>query len=145
MEKILPEVCLEVTSDNKKDALRELADLLFKAGKISDLDAFVEDLESREKLMSTYCGYHLAIPHSASDVVEEASFVFGRSKGMEWDEDDDLVKFIIILAIPKSNSEEDNLHIDMMSSIATLALEDEIRMQWEQAQTVEDIIQTFNQ
>jgi len=144
MNTILPQVCLDVKATNKQDAIKELASLLFTSGCVSDLDTFLADLEAREALMSTYCGYHLAIPHSESEVVNQASFVFGRSTGLEWDEGDDLVHFIIILAIPKAKENEDNVHVDMMSSIAMLALEDEVRAVWEKAETTDQIVQTFN-
>ena len=62
---------------------------------------------------------------------------------MEWDKNDDEVKFILILAIPDSNKKEDNLHIDLMSHIASLALEEKVRKSWEEAKSVEEITKTF--
>jgi mannitol/fructose-specific phosphotransferase system IIA component (Ntr-type) len=144
MKNILPEICINLQSTNKNEAMMELASLLFKSGGISDLEVFVKDLQAREGLMSTYCGYHLAIPHSESEVVVRPSFAFGRSKGLQWDEDDEMVKFIIILAIPKEGANQNNQHIDMMSAIATLALEDDVREIWEKAETIEEIATTFN-
>ena len=144
MNTLLPHVCLDLKATNKQDAIRELASLLFESGRVSDLEKFIADIKAREAIMSTYCGYHLAIPHSESEVVKEASFAFGRSTGLEWDEGDDLVNFIIILAIPKAKENEENVHVDLMSSIALLALEDEVRAVWKKAETTEQILQTFN-
>ena len=53
------------------------------------------------------------------------------------------VQFILILAIPDTSDNEDNQHIDMMSQIASLALEDEVRKIWEEATTQEQIAKTF--
>ena len=143
IDKIIPEVVLNLESDNKQNAILELIEVLHGAGKITDKKKFYKDLFKREKMMSTYCGYHIAIPHSKSKVVSEASFAFGRSNGIKWDENDDLVKYIVMLAIPVSDQEKDSQHLEMMSSIATLALEDDIRNRWENAKSKEEIIQTF--
>ena len=140
---IIPEVILELKATNKKEAIDELSQLLFERGKISDRKVYVDDILSREETMSTYCGYGVAIPHSVSPVVNEAAFAFGRSSGIVWDEDDEPVKFIILLAIPKLKEGEDSIHIEMMSSIATLALEDEIREIWASATSISEIIDTF--
>ena len=97
----------------------------------------------REELLSTYCGYNIAIPHAISKAVKKVSFGFCRTVSLEWDKNDDEVKFILILAIPDSNKKEDNLHIELMSQIASLALEEKVRKSWEEAKSVEEISKTF--
>ncbi|MFH6603161.1 PTS sugar transporter subunit IIA [Maribacter algicola] len=141
---MIPEIILDLKAKNKVDAIDELAQLLFDTAKINDKDSYISDLLNREKLLSTYCGSNIAIPHSVSEVVNEASFAFGRSQGLIWDEDDDMVNFVIMLAIPKLKEGEDTVHIEMMSAIAELALDDDIRKLWGDATTKQDIINTFN-
>lgn len=140
---MIPEVILDLKAQTKEEAINELAQVLFDSGKIHDKKDFVTDIMTREKILSTYCGNNIAIPHSVSPVVGEASFAFGRSAGLTWDEGDDLVNFILILAIPELKENEDSVHIEMMSAIAELALDDDIRLQWEKANTTEEIISTF--
>jgi len=141
---MIPEVILDLKAKNKKEAIEELAQLLFDNEKINDKSLYITDILKREKILSTYCGSNIAIPHSISSVVKEASFAFGRSKGLTWDEGDDLVNFVIMLAIPELKEGEDTVHIELMSAIAELALDDKIRSKWVSAQTAEDIIATFN-
>lgn len=140
---MIPEVILDLKAKNKEEAIEELAQILFTSGKINDKALYIADILNREKILSTYCGNNIAIPHSVSSVVNKASFAFGRSSGLTWDEDDDLVNFVIILAIPELEEGEDTVHIEMMSAIAELALDDDIRSQWEKAKTTEEIIATF--
>ena len=140
---MIPEVVLNLKAHNKEEAIDELAQLLFDSGKTQDKEVYVQDILNREKILFTYCGNGIAIPHSVSPVVKEASFAFGRSSGLIWDADDDLVQFIIILAIPELKEGEDTVHIEMMSAIAELALDDDIRSKWEKAVTENDIITTF--
>jgi fructose-specific phosphotransferase system IIA component len=140
---MIPEVILDLKAKNKEEAIDELAQILFDSGKIDDKKGYLTDILKREKILSTYCGSNIAIPHSVSSVVNEASFAFGRSTGLTWDEDDDLVNFVIILAIPELKEGESTVHIEMMSAIAELALDDDIRSQWEKANTIQEIISTF--
>jgi len=140
---MIPEVILDLKAKNKEEAIDELAQILFDSGKIDHKKGYVADILKREKILSTYCGSNIAIPHSVSSVVNEASFAFGRSTGLTWDEDDDLVNFVIILAIPELKEGEGTVHIEMMSAIAELALDDDIRSQWEKANTTQEIISTF--
>lgn len=142
---MIPEVILDLKASNKEETIEELAQVLFESGKINDMEGYVKDIMSREKILSTYCGSNIAIPHSVSEFVNEASFAFGRSPGLNWDKDDDLVNFVIILAIPQLKEGEDTIHIEMMSAIAELALDDKIRSKWTNAKTAEDIIATFNE
>ncbi|MDB4292234.1 PTS sugar transporter subunit IIA [Maribacter sp.] len=140
---MIPEVILDLKAENKEEAIAELAQLLFDKGTIQDKGVFVTDIMTREKMLSTYCGSNIAIPHSISPVVREASFAFGRSAGLVWDKDDDVVNFVIVLAIPQVKEGEDTVHIEMMSAIAEKALDDDIRSQWKKASTAEEIIATF--
>jgi len=140
---MIPEVILDLKAKNKVEAIDELAQLLFDNAKINDKKAYVVDILKREKILSTYCGNNIAIPHSVSTTVNEASFAFGRSTGLSWDEDDDLVNYVILLAIPKLKVGEDTVHIEMMSVIAELALDDDVRSLWAKANTTEEIIAIF--
>jgi hypothetical protein len=53
------------------------------------------------------------------------------------------VQFIILLAIPEVAEGEENPHIGMMSEIATLALDEEIRAVWALARDEKTILKTF--
>ena len=44
---------------------------------------------------------------------------------------------------PDSKKEEDNYHIDLMSQIASLALEEKVRGVWKNAKAKEEISRTF--
>jgi len=75
--------------------------------------------------------------------LKKAAFGFCRITPIEWDKDDEKVQFILILAIPDSSSSKNNRHIDMMSQIAGLALEDKVRKIWKSAKTKDIITKTF--
>jgi len=144
MDQLTPafiELNLEVKT--KTQAISTLINKLDQMNCLSDKEEYLKSVIEREKILSTYCGHHIAIPHAVSKSVKKASFGFCRTKPIEWDKNDERVQFILILAIPDTSDNEDNQHIDMMSQIASLALEDEVRKIWEEATTQEQIAKTF--
>ena len=59
---------------NKDEAIKNLVEQLWKEGKITSKDQFLNDVMEREKLSPTGIEAGLAIPHGKSDAVKEASF-----------------------------------------------------------------------
>jgi mannitol/fructose-specific phosphotransferase system IIA component (Ntr-type) len=134
---------LSLQANSKEAAILKLAKGMVQAGVIHDAETYVSDVLSREATLSTYCGYGIAIPHAASKAVVNPGFAFARTSDLVWDEDDEKVRFILALAIPVANEGGDNNHIELMSQIATLALEEEVRAVWERAQTHQEILESF--
>ena len=135
---------LNLKSNSKLTLLETLCQSFWEEGKLYNRDLFLEEVLKREALLSTYCGEGVAIPHAASAAVKEPSFIFARCTEINWDEEESPVQFIILLAIPEVAEEEESPHIDMMSEIATLALDEEIRAVWASARDKEIILKTFN-
>lgn len=135
---------LNLKSNSKLTLLETLCQSFWEAGKLYNRDLFLEEVLKREALLSTYCGEGVAIPHAASAAVKEPSFIFARCTEINWDEEESPVQFIILLAIPELAEEEESPHIEMMSEIATLALDEEIRAVWASARDKEIILKTFN-
>ena len=126
---------LGLQGQNKVHVISELVDKLHQKGCLFEKKQYLDAVLERENLLSTYCGHHIA--------VKKAAFGFCRITPIEWDKDDEKVQFILILAIPDSSSSKNNRHIDMMSQIAGLALEDKVRKIWKSAKTKDIIIKTF--
>ena len=134
---------LNLKSDSKSAILKALCQRFWEAGKLYNSAQFLEDVLEREALLSTYCGEGVAIPHAASAAVKEAAFIFARCTELNWDEEESPVQFIILLAIPKVEEGEENQHIEMMSEIDSLALDEEIRAIWASAKEEKIILKTF--
>ena len=141
MSKLAPTfIELNLKGQNKVQIITELVDKLHQKGCLFEKKQYLDAVLERENILSTYCGYHIAIPHAVSKAVKKAVFGFCRITPIEWDKDDEKVQFILILAIPDSSN---NKHLDMMSQIACLALEDKVRKIWKSAKTKDPIIKTF--
>jgi len=136
-------ITLDLKANSKDGAVMELAAMLFRENKLGSLFGFMDAVSERERTMSTYCGFGIAIPHAKSIFVKEAGFAFGRTSGFPWEEGEENVHFIFMLAIP--DQDPDAVQMDILSSIAELALEKKIRDKWLHAKTKHDILETFKE
>ena len=136
-------ILLDQDFKDKSEALLYLVDILDEKGCLNNKQKYLDSIIEREKMLSTYCGNNIAIPHAISIAVEKISYGFCRTNSMEWDKNDDPVKYILILAIPDIERKSDNYHIDLMSQVASIALEEGVRNIWEKAITEKEILKTF--
>lgn len=106
------QIKLNLKCNTKEEAITELAQLLFEQGKINSVEVYLNDVMQREKQDTTGIGQGIAIPHGKSDGVNEACIAIGRCKDIEWGSlDDKPVKFVILIAVPKSGANRDHLMI----------------------------------
>jgi len=75
------ETCLmDLKSSTKEGAIKELADVLYKNGKVTDKDDFIKHVFQREMLGSTGVGNRVAIPHCPTSSVNGVVIAYGKSK-----------------------------------------------------------------
>ncbi|RQD72061.1 MAG: PTS sugar transporter subunit IIA [Halanaerobium sp. MSAO_Bac5] len=78
-------IIMNLESDNKEEAFKEIIDVLAEESKISSKDVFFETILSREEEGPTGLGRGIAIPHGKSKVVSELTLSFARSRdGIEY-------------------------------------------------------------
>lgn len=128
--------------NSKEDAIAKVATLMAEANKVSDLDKYIEGVFEREEEFSTGIGMGVAIPHCKSDVVNEAAFTLVKLKNeIEWGSlDDKPVSYIIMLAAPNS---ADNVHLKMLSQLATNLMDEDFRKGLLEATSIEEIKKVF--
>lgn len=118
------QIKLNLKCETKNEVIKELAELLFEQGKINSMEVYINDVLEREKEYSTGIGQGIAIPHGKSDGVNEAAIAIGRCNDIEWESiDDKPVKFVILIAVPKSGAERD--HLMILAKIAENLMDDE--------------------
>ncbi|WP_413700785.1 PTS sugar transporter subunit IIA [Psychromonas sp. KJ10-10] len=114
-------IFLGLTADNKLDAIRFAGEQLVKLGYAKA--EYVDGMFDREKLVSTYLGESIAVPHGtivAKDKVMETGIVICQYRdGLQWGDDEDDVAKLVIGIAPKNDE-----HIAVISTI-TNALDDE--------------------
>jgi PTS system fructose-specific IIA component len=64
-------VILELVAQDKIDAAAQLAHRLYAAGRISNLEGFLEQVHSREHQLATGLPGGIGLPHARSEFVDE--------------------------------------------------------------------------
>jgi PTS system nitrogen regulatory IIA component len=114
-------ISADLISDNKKDIIQELTELLVKAGELKPKtkDAAVKILLNREALGSTGIGQGVAIPHGKCEHVKELVGAFGISKkGINFDSLDGEPAYIFFLLL--APIESSGPHLKALARISKL-------------------------
>lgn len=111
-------ITTDLAATDAPGAVRELAGLLADAGRVTDVDAYVDAVLAREQETGgTGMGSGIAIPHAKSDGVARAAVAFGRSSsGVDFgSEDGPDADLVFLIAAPVG---EDDLHVTLLSRLA---------------------------
>lgn len=136
---------LNMTAENKKEAIWHLAQKLKDAGYIADVDAYVEDIYLRESQGQTGIGNYVAIPHGKSDSVTQVGIAIGKiEKEIEWETlDGKGVKLIFLFAVGNDN-ENARTHLRLLAEVARTLGNDEAVEALLAAETVQDLKEVFS-
>jgi PTS system nitrogen regulatory IIA component len=96
----------DMKSTTKTDAIKELVDLLKKAGTIVAEDSVANAVLEREELGTTGIGEGIAVPHGKSDAVDELVAALGRSRnGIDFESiDGQPVHLLFLLVAPTTSA-----------------------------------------
>lgn len=126
---ILNKDCIvtDVSAAEKNDIIREMAGCLDRAGYLSDVEQFYQDVLEREKVFSTYIGYQIGLPHGKSGGVNEAGLSIAKlPEEILWDEESgEKVSLIIMIAVQAET--DNNLHLQILSKLSRLLIHDDFR------------------
>lgn len=114
-------ISADLKSQDKNSSIRELTELLVKAGGIKpkDKERVIEVLLNREALGSTGVGQGIAIPHGKCDAVSELIGAFAISKtGVNFDSLDGEPAYIFFLLI--APIESSGPHLKALARISKL-------------------------
>jgi fructose-specific phosphotransferase system IIA component len=116
-------ILLDIDVKSKEEVLNNIAFLLEKDNRLNSKELFIRDVYLREEELSTSMGLNMAIPHAKSEGVKVTSLVFLRLKNeITWNEEDK-VRFIFGIAVPKEN--DDNIHLKILSNLARKLINEE--------------------
>lgn len=118
-------ISLDVDLDSKEALVEKLADLLEENSRLNDRERYIHDVFERENIISTCVGDMIVIPHAITEGVKAASLLYIRLKEpVEWNEGDQ-AKYILGIAVPADNI--NNQHLMILSSVAKKLLDDTIK------------------
>lgn len=133
--------CIELngTADTKKEVLDKMVDLMAKSGNIRDLETYRMGVYAREEEGTTGIGEGLAIPHCKSDAVSAPALAAMVVKdGVEYEAlDGEKVNLLFLIAAPNSS---DNVHLDVLSKLSVLLMNEAFTASLKNAQTPEEFL-----
>jgi fructose PTS system EIIBC or EIIC component len=137
-------IILDLKSTTKTEVLDELVETLAKAGKLHDKVTFKEAILAREAQSTTGIGEGIAIPHAKSNAVKHSAIAFGRSKpGIDFESLDGKPSHLFFMIAASEGAH--NAHLETLSRLSTLLMDQEFRQKIESANSAEEIIEIINE
>lgn len=134
---------LNVNVSSKAEAINQLVDLMEMTGSLKDKEAYKAQVLKREEEGTTGIGEGIAIPHGKCDaVIKPALAAMVIPKGVDYDSlDGEPVHLAFLIAAPNT---EDNIHLDVLSRLSVLLMDEEFTKQLKQAKTPDEFLQIID-
>lgn len=130
---------LDASPSGKEEALNMAIDLMDRSGKLNDKEAYRRQVFAREKESTTGIGEGIAIPHGKCAAVDRpglAAMVIPG--GVDFESlDDEPVTLMFLIAAPDT---KDNVHLDVLSKLSVLLMDEEFTASLRGAESVEEFI-----
>jgi fructose-specific phosphotransferase system IIA component len=135
-------VKFDFPGNTKEEVIKSIAAVMYEAGKVTDINKYIDGVVQREKECETGIGNGVAIPHCKSDIVKNTGFALVQLKNsIEWGSlDGEPVNYVIMLAAPNT---EDNVHLRMLSQLAKNLMDDDFLYTLTHAKSIEQIKKLF--
>lgn len=136
-------ILLDASPKSKSEALDQIVDLMVKSEKINDKEAYRKQVYAREEESTTGIGDGIAIPHGKCDAVTKPGLAAMVVKdGVDFDSlDGEPVTLMFLIAAPNT---EDNIHLDVLSKLSVLLMNEEFTESLRNAKTVEEFMNIIN-
>lgn len=130
---------LNLKGQTKQEIIDEMVEILYQGGKLNDKEEYKKAILAREAQSSTGLEEGIAIPHAKTSAVKIPSIAFGLSKnGVDYESlDGEPSKLFFMIAAPANAS---NTHIEILSKLTTMLLDDEIREKLLEVKTEQEVI-----
>ena len=136
-------ICLNGTPKTKEEALDQMVALMTRRGNIHDAEAYRRQVYLREEESTTGIGGGLAIPHGKCAAVDQpglaAMVVPG---GVEFNSlDGKPADLLFLIAAPDT---EDNVHLDVLSKLSVLMMNEQFTADLRKAKTAEEFLEIID-
>ncbi len=137
-------ITVNLKAVDKDGVLRELVDLLAKAGAIKNREDMVKTLLAREALGSTGIGQGIGIPHGKSQNIKDLVAALGMSpKGVNFDSLDGEPVYIFFLLI--SPEESAGPHLKALARISRMLKDKYFRERLKKAKDEKEVIDIIHE
>ena len=132
-------ISLDAAPKSKSEALDLAVDLMAESGKIKDKEAYKKLVYAREEESTTGVGEGIAIPHGKGDCVDKPGLAAMVIKdGVDFEAlDEEPVNILFLIAAPDT---EDNVHLDVLSKLSMMLMDEDFRNSLINAKDVDEFI-----
>lgn len=132
-------IALHASAKDKFDAIDQLVQLMAKRGNIADIEAYKKIVLAREDESTTAVGEGVAIPHGKGDCVKKPGLAaLILDDGVDYNApDDEAVRVLFLIAAPNT---KDNVHVDVLSKLSVLLLDENFTKSLLAAKTVDEFL-----
>lgn len=137
-------VILELDATDKEDAAAQLAQRLFDAGRVSDLDGFLRHVNAREHQLATGLPGGIGLPHARSEFVSQTSIAVGITKygrALDFGAADGPATVVLLIATPASSFSD---HLEVLATLARSLSKESFRESLRRAYDAEVIAELIN-
>ncbi|WP_258802823.1 PTS sugar transporter subunit IIA [Pseudarthrobacter sp. NS4] len=137
-------VILELEASDKTDAATQLAERLFAAGRVSDLEGFLKHVNAREHQLATGLPGGIGLPHARSEFVTRTSIAVGIAKyghALDFGAADGPATVILLIATPASSFSD---HLEVLATLARSLSKESFRESLRRAYDAEVISELIN-
>ena len=136
-------ISLDAAPGSKKETLDMAVELMAKSGKLEDKEAYRKLVYAREEESTTGVGEGIAIPHGKGSCVTKPGLAAMVIKnGVEFEAlDDEPVDILFLIAAPDT---KDNVHLDVLSKLSMMLMDEEFRNELKNAGSPEEFLQIID-
>lgn len=130
---------IDLKGKTKMEIIDEMVDILYNNGKLNDREKYKQEILKRESQSSTGMEEGIAIPHGKTNAVKIPTVAIGISKqGVDYESLDGKPSHLFFMIAAPENSNDS--HIELLSKITTMLLEDDIREELLNVKSKEEVL-----
>ena len=136
-------ISLTAAPKSKEEALNEAIALMAESGKINDTEGYRRQVFAREEESTTGVGEGIAIPHGKCAAVNRPGLAAMVIKdGVDFESlDGEPVTLLFLIAAPDT---KDNVHLDVLSKLSMMLMDEEFTKNLRNASTAEDFLEIID-
>jgi len=137
-------VILEMEATDRADAAAQLARTMYDAGRVTDLDAFLESVNAREHQLATGLPGGIGLPHARSEFVTQPSIAVGVTRyghSLDFGAADGPANLVLLIATPAQSFSE---HLEVLATLARSLSKESYRESLRRAGDPEVITELIN-
>lgn len=137
-------IALKVKANSKEEIIKKVVDMMDATGNIKDKAEYEKLVFAREKEGTTGVGEGIAIPHGKSSTVKKPTLVAAViPDGVDYESlDGNPVNLLFLIAAPDT---KDNIHIDVLSRLSTLLMDEGFRKKLISAKSKKEFLKYINE